>query len=424
MTHLSRVAAEPAPFDVERVRADFPVLAQTVHARKGKPGKPLVYLDSGASAQKPRLVIDAMSRFMAEDYSNIHRGVHVLSQRATDAFEAARAKVAAFLGAPSEETVVFTRNATEAINLVAASWGRTFLQRGDEIVLSIMEHHANIVPWQLLQMEKGVEIKVVPVDDDGVLDMDAYARLLGPRTKLVAMTHCSNVLGTVTPAKEIVRLAHERGIPVLLDGSQAVVHGRVDVAEIDADFYVFTAHKLYGPTGLGVLYGKYELLKAMPPYQGGGDMIQSVSFAGTTFKEPPARFEAGTPAIVEAVGLAAAIDYVEALGRDAIAAHEYDLLGYATQQLGQVEGLRIVGTAPGKAAIVSFTVDGVHPHDLGTVVDQYGVAVRVGQHCAEPLMDRFGVGSTARASFALYNTRAEVDALVDAVRAVKEFFGA
>ncbi|HYG87704.1 MAG TPA: cysteine desulfurase [Azospirillum sp.] len=413
-----------APFDVERLRADFPILARTVHDRKGKPGKPLVYLDSGASAQKPRQVIETMTQFLEEDYSNIHRGVHFLSQRATDRFEAARGKVAAFLNAPSPDNIVFTRSATEAINLVAASYARTFLEPGDEIIVSVMEHHANIVPWQLAQMAKGLVLKVVPMDDDGVLDLDAYAKLIGPRTRLVAITHCSNVLGTLNPAKEIVRIAHERGVPVLLDGSQAVVHSPVDVRDIGADFYVFTGHKLYGPTGIGVLYAKMDLLKKMPPYQGGGDMIQSVSFAGTTFKEPPMRFEAGTPPIAEAIGLGAAIDYVESIGREAIAAHEHDLLTYATRRLSDIEGLRIIGNAPGKAAIISFTVDGVHPHDLGTVVDQYGVAVRVGQHCAEPLMDRMGVGSTARASFALYNTRAEADALVDAVQAVKEFFGA
>ncbi|HYD70923.1 cysteine desulfurase [Azospirillum sp.] len=413
-------------FDVDRIRADFPQLSRNVHVRGGKkpsPGKPLVYLDSAASALKPRPVVDAMARFMSEEYANIHRGVHYFSQTATDAFEGVRDKVARFLNAPSRECIVFTRNATESINLVAASYGRTFLEKGDEVVLSIMEHHANIVPWQLLQMEKGIVIKVVPVDGDGVLDLDAYARLLTDRTKLVAITHCSNVLGTLNPAKEIARIAHARGIPVLFDGSQAVVHSTVDVQDIDADFYVFTAHKLYGPTGLGVLYGKFDLLKKMPPYQGGGDMIQRVSFEGTTFKEPPMRFEPGTPPISEVIGLGAAIDYVEGIGRDAIAAHEHDLLNYATQQLSQIEGLRIVGTAPGKAALISFTLDGIHPHDIGTVVDQMGVAVRVGQHCAEPLMDRFGVGSTARASFAMYNTRAEADALVSSVQAVKEFFG-
>ena len=411
-------------FDVERVRADFPILSRTVHDRKGKPGKPLVYLDSAASAQKPRQVIDAMTRFLEEDYSNIHRGVHFLSQTATDQFEEARRKVARFLNAPSERNIVFTRSATEAVNLVAHSYGRTFLSEGDEIIVSVMEHHANIVPWQLLQMDKGIRIKVVPVDEHGVLDLNAYEDLLSDRTKLVAMTHCSNVLGTVTPAKTIARMAHERGVPVLFDGSQAAVHGVVDVQDIDADFYVVTGHKLYGPTGTGVLYGKYDLLKKMPPYQGGGDMIESVSFEGTTFKPAPARFEAGTPAITEVIGLGVALDYMETLGREAIAAHEHDLLQYATQQLSQIDGLRIIGTAPGKGPIISFTLDGVHPHDLGTIVDQYGVAVRVGRHCAEPLMDRFGVGATARASFALYNTRAEADALVDSVIAVKEFFGA
>ncbi|WP_431858320.1 cysteine desulfurase [Azospirillum sp.] len=427
MSDIAYTLDRTAGYDVERIRADFPILSRTVHERTGKkpqPGKPLVYLDSGASAQKPRHVIDTMTRFLEEDYANIHRGVHFLSQRATDRFEAARDSVAAFLNAHSRDGIVFTRSATEAINLVAFSYARTFLEPGDEIIVSVMEHHANIVPWQLAQMAKGLAIKVVPVDDRGVLDLDAYAKLFGPRTKMVAITHCSNVLGTVTPAKEIVRIAHERGVPVLLDGSQAVVHGTVDVKDIGADFYVFTGHKLYGPTGIGVLCAKPELLKKMPPYQGGGDMIQSVSFSGTTFKEAPARFEAGTPPITEAIGLAAAIDYVEGIGRDAIAAHEHDLLAYATQRLQEIEGLRIVGTAPGKAAIISFVVDGVHPHDLGTVVDQYGVAVRVGQHCAEPLMERMGVGSTARASFAMYNTRAEADALADAVKAVKEFFGA
>lgn len=427
MSDIAYTLDRTAGYDVERIRADFPILSRTVHERTGKkpqPGKPLVYLDSGASAQKPRHVIDTMTRFLEEDYANIHRGVHFLSQRATDRFEAARDSVAAFLNAYNRDGIVFTRSATEAINLVAFSYARTFLEPGDEIIVSVMEHHANIVPWQLAQMAKGLAIKVVPVDDRGVLDLDAYAKLFGPRTKMVAITHCSNVLGTVTPAKEIVRIAHERGVPVLLDGSQAVVHGTVDVKDIGADFYVFTGHKLYGPTGIGVLCAKPELLKKMPPYQGGGDMIQSVSFSGTTFKEAPARFEAGTPPITEAIGLAAAIDYVEGIGRDAIAAHEHDLLAYATQRLQEIEGLRIVGTAPGKAAIISFVVDGVHPHDLGTVVDQYGVAVRVGQHCAEPLMERMGVGSTARASFAMYNTRAEADALADAVKAVKEFFGA
>lgn len=411
------------PFDVAAVRADFPILSRTVHERKNRPGKPLVFLDSAASAQKPNQVIQAMDRLMTEEYANVHRGVHFLSQRATDAFEAARRKVAKFLGAPSEQTIVFTRNATEAINLVAASYGRTFLKPGDEILVTVMEHHANIVPWQLLGMEKGVVVKPIPIHDDGALDMDAYADLLTDRVKFVAVTHCSNVLGTVTPVKEIARLAHEKGVPVLADGSQAVVHGAVDVVDLDVDFYVFTGHKLYGPTGIGVLYGKYDMLKRMPPYQGGGEMIQAVSFAGTTFKAPPMRFEAGTPPIVEAVGLGAAIDYVEALGRDAIAAHEHDLLAYATDRLAGVDCVRLYGTAAGKGPILSFTLEGVHPHDVGTIVDQYGVAVRVGRHCAEPLMDRFGISATVRASFALYNTRQEADALAESLRAAKEFFG-
>jgi cysteine desulfurase / selenocysteine lyase len=412
-----------AAFDVAAARADFPILSRTVHERKNRPGKPLVFLDSAASAQKPRQVIAAMDRLMTEDYANVHRGVHFLSQRATDAFEAARRKVAKFLGAPNEQTIVFTRNATEAINVVAAAYGRTFLKAGDEILVSVMEHHANIVPWQLLGMEKGVVVKPIPIHDDGALDMDAYADLLTDKVRLVAVTHCSNVLGTVTPVKEIARLAHEKGIPVLADGSQAVVHGTVDVQDLDVDFYVFTGHKLYGPTGIGVLYGKYDMLKRMPPYQGGGEMIQAVSFAGTTFKAPPMRFEAGTPPIVEAIGLAAAIDYVEGLGRETVAAYEHELLAYATDKLAAIEGVRIYGTTPGKGPILSFTVDGVHPHDIGTIVDQYGVAVRVGRHCAEPLMDRFGISATVRASFALYNTREEADALADSLRAAKEFFG-
>ncbi|MEI8393581.1 MAG: cysteine desulfurase [Rhodospirillaceae bacterium] len=412
----------PEPYDIERVREDFPILKRLVHERPGRLGKPLVYLDNGASAQKPRAVIDAMVCCMELEYSNVHRGVHYLSQQTTDAYEAVRDKVARFLNAPSRENIVFTRNATEAINLVAATWGRCTLEKGDEIVLSILEHHANIVPWQLIQAEKGFTIKVIPCDDRGVLDLDAYAALLGPRTKLVSVTHGSNVLGTITPAAEIARLAHERGIPVLFDGSQAVVHQPVDVQAIDADWYVFTGHKLYGPTGIGVLYGRTELLNSMPPYQGGGDMIASVSFEGTTYREPPYRFEAGTPPIIEGIGLGAAIDYIETLGRTNIAAHEQTLLARATARLEQIEGVRIVGTAPGKAAIVSFVMDGVHPHDLGMLADQMGVAVRVGRHCAEPLLARFGLEATARASFGLYNTIAEADALVEAVLAVKEFF--
>lgn len=412
-----------APYDVMRVRQDFPILTRLVHEKKGRPGKPLVYLDNGASAQKPRQVIDAMSHLLEHDYANVHRGVHFLSQRSTDLYEATRDKVAKFLNAPSRENIVFTRNATEAFNLLANSWGGKFLKAGDAVVISWMEHHANIVPWQLLRDRIGIEIKVVPILDDGSLDMDAYEAMLTPEVKLVSITHASNVLGTVNPAARIAKLAHAKGITVAFDGSQAAVHQPVDVQAIDADFYVFTGHKLYGPTGIGVLYGRKDLLDAMPPWQGGGDMISTVSFEKTTYREAPYRFEAGTPAIVEGIGLGAAIDYVTALGMDAIQAHEQRLLAYATHRLAEVEGLRIIGTAPDKAAIISFTMDGIHPHDIGTLLDRGGVAVRVGRHCAEPLMDRFGVGATARASFGLYNTEAEVDALVEAVQACKAFFG-
>jgi cysteine desulfurase/selenocysteine lyase len=404
-------------YDVESVRADFPILSQQVY------GHPLVYLDSAASAQKPKLVLDAMRDLCEQDYSNVHRGVHYLSQRSTDLFEAARVKVADFINAPDPDTIVFTRNATESINLVAASYGRTFLGTGDEVIISHMEHHANIVPWQMLREEKGIVLRVVPIDDAGNLLLDEYEKLLGPKTKLVAITHVSNALGTITPAKEIARLAHAQGVPVLFDGSQAAVHSRVDVQDLDADFYVFTGHKLYGPTGIGVLYGKAELLNKMPPYQGGGEMISLVTFEETTYKDAPHRFEAGTPAIVEAVGLGAAIDYVNALGLDNIAAHEQDLLVYATERLSEVSGLRIFGTAEHKCSIVSFDMDCAHAHDVGTILDRAGVAVRAGHHCAQPLMQRYGVASTARASLALYNTREEVDALVDALAKVKEIFG-
>ena len=410
------------PYDVATIREDFPILKRVIHERPGRLGKPLIYLDNAASAMKPRAVIDAMVHCMELEYSNVHRGVHYLSQQATDAYEAVRDKVAKFINAPSRENIVFTRNATEAINLVAATWGRQYLERGDEIVLSVLEHHANIVPWQLLQKEKGFEIKVVPCDAQGVLDLDAFARLLGPRTRLVALTHGSNVLGTVTPAAEIARLAHNHGIPVLFDGSQAVVHMPVDVQAIGADFYVFTGHKLYGPTGIGVLYGTSAHLNRMPPYQGGGDMIAQVSFSGTTYREPPYRFEAGTPPIIEGIGFGAALTYLEGLGRERVAIHEQILLDRATERLQKLDGVRIVGTAPGKAAILSFVVDGVHPHDIGMLADQLGVAIRVGRHCAEPLLERFGLEATCRASFALYNTVAEADALGDAIEAAMEFF--
>ena len=410
-------SAAAAPFDVERVRADFPILSRTVH------GKPLVFLDSGASAQKPRQVIDALSRCYEAEYANIHRGVYELSAKATDAYEGARARVQRFVNARSASEIVFTKGATEAINLVAASWGGAFLGEGDEVVLSVLEHHANIVPWQLLRERTGIVLKVVPTDERGAFPLDAYEGLVGPRTKLVALTHVSNALGTVLPVDEIVRIAHDRGALVLIDGAQGIVHCPVDVQALDVDFYCFSGHKLYGPSGIGVLYGKQALLAAMPPYQGGGDMIERVTFERTTFAPPPARFEAGTPPIAGTVGLHAAIDYVASFDPAAVAAHEHDLLAYATERLSALNSIRLYGTAPGKAAIVSFTMDGVHPHDIGTILDRAGVAVRVGHHCAQPLMDHFDIAGTVRASFGLYNTRADVDRLVDGLDEVREIFG-
>ncbi|MCW5773313.1 MAG: cysteine desulfurase [Rhodospirillaceae bacterium] len=403
-------------YDVEAIRRDFPILATKVR------GKPLVFLDSGASAQKPRQVIDTLRDVYEAGYANIHRGVYQLSQVATERFEAVRGKVARFIGAGSPDEIVFTRNATEAVNLVAQSYGRTFWKEGDEVVISAMEHHANIVPWQILATQIGIKVRVAPIDDRGVLILGEFAKLLGARTKLVAITHCSNVLGTVTPAAEIVRLAHAKDIPVLFDGAQAVVHEHIDVRALDADFYVFTGHKLYGPSGTGVLYGKKALLAKMPPYQGGGDMIAHVSFDGTSFREPPYRFEAGTPAIAEVIGLGAAIDYVERVGRAAIAEWEHGLRDYATAKLAEIPGLTIYGTAPDKAAIVSFALDCAHPHDIGTILDGEGVAIRAGHHCAEPLMDRLGVPATARASFAMYNTPEDADALVAAIHKVRDLF--
>jgi cysteine desulfurase/selenocysteine lyase len=403
-------------FDVERVRADFPVLQQSVH------GKPLTYLDSGASAQKPTAVLEAMDEVYRTCYANVHRGAYYFSQHLTDRYEGVRTKVAGLLNAASDQEIVFTRNVTEAINLVAHSFGNR-LSAGDEVLITEMEHHANIVPWQLLRDRIGINLKVVPIADDGSFRLDVYESMLGPKTKLVAMTHTSNVLGTVTPMKEIIRLAHKAGVPVLVDGAQAVVHSTVDVRDLDADFYAFTGHKLYGPTAIGVLYGKAELLKEMPPFLGGGDMIRSVSFAETTYADPPHRFEAGTPPIVEAIGLGAAIDYVNGIGMEAISAHEAGLLAYATERLSAVEGLTIYGQAKEKAAIVSFTLDGIHPHDIGTIVDREGVAIRVGHHCAQPLMDRFDVPATARASMGLYNTTDDIDVLVRALEKVKELFG-
>ena len=411
------LGAAPTVLDIEKVRADFPALHQEVN------GKKLVYLDNAASAHKPQQVIDVLSEGYGGPYSNVHRGVHTLSQRATDRYEAARETSRAFLGAERDDEIVFVRGATEGINLVAWSFVRPRLEAGDEIIVSQMEHHSNIVPWQLLCEETGAVLKVVPIDDRGQLDMDVYADLLGERTRFVAMVHVSNALGTINPAKEIVRLAKQHGVPVLFDGAQAAPHTKIDVQALGCDFYVVSSHKLFGPTGIGALYGRYELLESMLPYQGGGEMILSVSFTeGTTYNVPPHRFEAGTPHIVGAQGMAAAMEYITELGHDAIEAHEHDLLVYATERLETLDAVRIVGTAEDKASVVSFVVDGVHPHDLGTILDHEGVAIRAGHHCAQPVMDRYGLPATARASFAFYNTRAEVDTLVDALGVAIDMF--
>lgn len=403
-------------YDIEAIRRDFPILGRSVH------GKPLVYLDNAASAQKPRAVIEAERRFYEEEYANVHRGIYWLSERATARYDSAREAVRRFVNARHAHEVIFTRNATEAINLVAASWGRRFLREGDEVLLTELEHHANIVPWQLLREEKGIVLKAAPIGDDGALMLDRLAAMIGPRTRLVAVSHMSNVLGTVLPVAEITRLAKAAGAMVLVDGAQAVTHRPVDVQAIGCDFYVFSGHKLYGPTGIGVLWGREDVLDAMPPYQGGGDMIESVTLEKTTFAPLPAKFEAGTPAIAQAVGLAAAIDYLDGLGMARIAAHEADLLAHAGQRLREVPGLRFIGTAPGKASVLSFAMDSAHPHDIATVLDRRGIAIRAGHHCAQPLMLRLDVPATARASFALYNTRAEIDALAAALIAVEEMF--
>ena len=406
-----------APFDVAAIRRDFPILERQVN------GKPLVFLDSAASSQMPQPVIDRFVRYQQTEHANVHRGVHTLSQEATEAYEGVRRKVRALIGAREDREIIYTRGTTEAINLVAQSYGRAFIGAGDEILLSAMEHHANIVPWQMLCQEKGCVIRVIPMDDRGVLDMAAYRELLTDRTKFVSVTHVSNALGTINPVGEIIRLAHERGVPVLVDGAQAAPHLRVDVSELDADFYVFSGHKMCGPTGIGILYGKAELLEKMPPWQGGGDMILSVSFEKTTYNALPHKFEAGTPPIAAAIALGTAIDYLQALGLDRIAAYEHDLLTYATARVSALPGVRIIGTAPEKAAVLSFVIDGVHPHDIGTILDQEGIAVRAGHHCAQPVMQRMGVPATARASFAFYNTVEEVDALVAGIQTVQEIFG-
>ena len=412
--HVSGVAA--VPLDVRSVRADFPILTRLVHDR------PLVYLDNAASSQKPHAVIDAERAVYEGYYANIHRGVHQLSMQATDAYEAARAKVKRFIGAASTREIVFTRGTTEGINLVASSWGRRNVGAGDEVLITGLEHHSNIVPWQMLCEEKGARLVVAPIDDDGAVSMEAFARLLGSRTKIVAVSHISNALGTVNPVRRMIELAQAAGAVVLVDGAQAAPHLKVDVRALGCDFYALSSHKLYGPTGVGVLYGRQELLEAMPPYQGGGDMILSVTFEKTTYNELPYKFEAGTPNIAGGIGFGAALDYVSGIGLERIAAHEHDLLRYASARLAEVPGLRIVGTAPDKAAVISFVLEGVHPHDIGTVLDYEGVAIRTGHHCAQPVMDRFGVPATARASFAVYNTRDEVDVLVEGLRRVRELF--
>ncbi|MFO1171885.1 MAG: cysteine desulfurase [Hyphomicrobiaceae bacterium] len=404
-------------FDVERVRADFPILFREVY------GKPLVYLDNGASAQKPRAVIEAMEAAMTLDYANVHRGLHYLSNQSTAAYEKARATVARYLNAPTDEQIIFTKNATEAINLVAYSFGAENFREGDEIVLSIMEHHSNIVPWHFHRERRGAVLKWADIKDDGSFDLAGFQKLLGPKTRMVAVTQMSNVLGTVTPLKEIIRIAHERNIPVLVDGSQGAVHLKVDVQDLGCDFYVCTGHKLYGPTGIGVLYAKKGTLDALPPFLGGGEMIEHVGREQITYGVPPHRFEAGTPPIVEAIGLGAALTYVMGLNRDAIRLHEDRLTEYAHARMAELNFVKIHGRAPGKGSIVSFTMDGLHPHDVSTIIDRSGVAIRAGHHCAQPLMERLGVTATCRASFAMYNTEAEVDALIEALKKAHDFFG-
>jgi cysteine desulfurase/selenocysteine lyase len=403
-------------FDLAKVRADFPILSEQIH------GKRLVYLDSGASAQKPVQVLNRMEHAFRHEYANVHRGLHTLANRATEAYEGSRLAVQRFLNASRPEEIIFTKSATEAINLVAQSFAGPRIGEGDEIVTTVMEHHSNIVPWHFLRERQGAVIKWVDVRDDGSFDLGAFIAALSPRTRMVAVTHMSNVLGTITPIKDIIAEAHARGIPVLVDGSQGAVHTKVDVQDIDADFYVMTGHKLYGPTGIGVLYGKYDLLAEMQPYQGGGEMIDAVTLEGVTYNAPPHRFEAGTPPIVQAIGLGRALEYMDELGRDAIDAHEHEVADYAQERLTRINSLRMIGTAPGKGGIFAFEIKGAHAHDVATILDRYGIAVRAGTHCAQPLLKRFGVTSTCRASFALYNGKDDVDALVDGIERAQKFF--
>lgn len=409
-------AVKNGAYDVERVRQDFPALAMQIY------GKPLVYLDNAASAQKPSVVLDRMTQAYTSEYANVHRGLHYLANAATEAYEGGRTKVAQFINAARTEEVIFTRNATEAINLVASSWGGPNIEEGDEIVLSIMEHHSNIVPWHFLRERQGAVIKWAPVDDEGNFLIDEFEKLLTPKTRLVAITQMSNALGTIVPVKDVVKIAHARGIPVLVDGSQGAVHLPVDVQDIGCDFYVFTGHKVYGPTGIGVLWAKYEHLVAMRPYNGGGEMIREVSREVVTYGDPPHKFEAGTPAIVEAVGLGAAIDYVNSIGKERIAAHERDLTAYAQEKLREINSLRLIGTARGKGPVISFELKGAHAHDVATVIDRQGIAVRAGTHCVMPLLERFNVTATCRASFGVYNTREEVDHLAQALLKARDLF--
>lgn len=406
-----------AGFDVERIRKDFPALDQAVH------GKPLVYLDNAATSQKPLVVIEAEENFYRRDCSNIHRGVHELSERATKSYEDARVKTQRFLNARDSKEIIFVRGATEAINLVANSFGRKNVRAGDEILITAMEHHSNIVPWQILCEEKGAKLRVAPINDQGELLFDEFEKLLGPKTRLAAMVHVSNVLGTINPVQEMIAAAHRRNIPVLLDGAQAAPHLKVDVQALDCEFYTFSGHKLYGPTGVGVLYGKADMLDAMPPYQGGGDMISSVTFEKTIYNSLPYKFEAGTSNIAGGIGLGAAIDYLNQVGMQNIAAYEDELLAYATDAVSRIPGLKIIGTAEQKAGVISFVMEGIHPHDVGTILDQEGIAVRTGHHCAQPLMERFGIPATTRASLSFYNTRREIDALVAGIHKVKELLG-
>ena len=402
--------------DVEKLRRDFPILEQKVH------GHPLVYLDNAATSQKPQIVIDAISRYYEQENSNIHRGVHFLSERATEEYEGARKWVQEFIHAPQLQEVIFVRGTTEAINLVAQTYGRVHVGPGDEVLITAMEHHSNIVPWQLLCQEKGATLRVAPMNDQGELLLDEYEKLLGPKTKLVAVAHVSNALGTVNPIHWMIEAAHSRNIPVLIDGAQAVPHAVVDVQALDCDFYAFSGHKMYGPTGIGILYGKSGLLESMPPYQGGGDMIASVSFEKTVYNRLPYKFEAGTPDIAGGIGLGAAIEYLNSVGMEKISVHEHELLSYASDAVSVIPGVRVVGTAKEKAGVLSFVMEGIHPHDIGTILDQEGIAIRTGHHCAQPIMTRFGIPATARASFGLYNTKAEVDALVRGIHKVREVF--